>query len=84
MPIRPWQPDNTISSTEAGKSLSLSFFDDLGYSYTAKFGVHKTEADGEYYVTLDDITMHYVKYGETGEPLVLLHGNGNKLAEVTI
>ena len=42
-------------ATEAGKSISLSFYDSPGYSYTAKFGVHKTTADGKFYVTLDDV-----------------------------
>ncbi|MCQ2523930.1 MAG: flagellar hook-basal body complex protein [Lachnospiraceae bacterium] len=43
------------AATEAGKSLSLSFYDKLGYSYTAKYSIHNTTEDGEYYVTLDDI-----------------------------
>ncbi len=41
--------------TEAGKAISFSFYDSLGYAYTAKFSIHSTTADGEYYVQLDDI-----------------------------
>ncbi|MCR4727389.1 MAG: flagellar hook-basal body complex protein [Lachnospiraceae bacterium] len=42
-------------STEAGKIISLSFYDNLGYPYTAKFSIHSTRNEGEYYVALDDI-----------------------------
>ncbi len=41
--------------TEAGKALNLSFYDNLGYSYTAKFSIHSTTDDGTYYVELDDV-----------------------------
>jgi len=41
--------------TEAGKIVNLSFYDNLGYSYTAKFSVHSTTDDGNYYVVLEDI-----------------------------
>ena len=43
------------AATEAGRALSLSFYDNLGYSYTAKFSVHSTLTGGEYYVQLDDV-----------------------------
>ncbi len=43
------------AATEAGRTLSLSFYDNLGYSYTAKFSIHSTEEGGSYYVELDDI-----------------------------
>lgn len=43
------------AGTEAGRALSLSFYDNLGYSYTAKFSIHTTNNDGEYYVELDDV-----------------------------
>ena len=43
------------AATEAGRALSLSFYDNLGYSYTAKFSVHSTLDDGVYYVQLDDV-----------------------------
>ena len=44
---------NVTSST--GKTISLGFYDSLGYSYTAKMSIHQTEIKGEYYVQLDDI-----------------------------
>ncbi len=31
---------------------------------------------GEYDVKLSEITMHYEVYGESGHPLILVHGNG--------
>ncbi len=43
------------AATDAGRTLSLSFYDNLGYSYTAKFSVHSTTEGGSYYVKLDDI-----------------------------
>ncbi len=42
-------------ATEAGKKVNLIFYDNLGYSYTAKCSIHQTTNDGEYYVQLDDI-----------------------------
>ena len=38
------EPD---AGTSAGKSMNLSFFDALGYSYTAKFSIHETETKGQ-------------------------------------
>ena len=46
------EPD---ASTEAGKTMNLSFFDALGYSYTAKFAIKETDVKGEYTVELTDI-----------------------------
>jgi len=43
--------------SENGYIMSLNFYDDLGYSYNAKFSLHKTDADeGEYSISLSDIT----------------------------
>ena len=42
-------------STEGGKVINLSFYDNLGYAYTAKFSLHSTNDEGVYYVQLDDI-----------------------------
>ena len=46
------EPD---ASTEAGKTMNLSFFDALGYAYTAKFAIKETTTKGEYTVELSDI-----------------------------
>ena len=46
------EPD---AATSAGKTMNLSFFDALGYSYTARFSIHETETKGQYTVQLDDI-----------------------------
>lgn len=43
------------ASTTSGKSMTLNFFDALGYSYTARFSIHATENKGEYTVQIDDI-----------------------------
>ena len=40
---------------DSGKSVNFSFYDNLGYSYTAKFAIHEAKADGTYYVVLDDV-----------------------------
>ena len=59
------EPD---ASTTSGKSLNLSFYDALGYSYTAKFAIHETENKGEYTVELADIM------DENGDSLVDIYG----------
>ncbi len=46
--------DPNISAT-SGKVMNLSFFDNLGYSYTAKLSMHATSVDGEFYMQLDDV-----------------------------
>lgn len=47
--------NDTNVSTEAGKVVNLSFYDNLGYSYTAKMSVHETTTPGQYYMQLDDV-----------------------------
>ena len=46
--------DTNVTST-SGKTISLGFYDSLGYAYTAKMSIHQTELKGEYYMQLDDI-----------------------------
>lgn len=46
--------DSALSST-GGRVVTLTFFDQQGYSYTAKFSIHSLGSDGQYYVKLDDI-----------------------------
>lgn len=46
--------DSATSST-AGRAITLTLYDNLGYAYTAKFSIHNLDADGQYYVQLDDI-----------------------------
>lgn len=46
--------DSDINST-SGRNMNLNFYDELGYSYTAKISVHRTADDGVYYTQLDDI-----------------------------
>lgn len=55
-------------ATSSGKALNLSFYDSLGYSYTAKFAIHETENKGEYTVELTDIL------DENGDSLVDVYG----------
>ncbi len=38
-----------------GKKISLSFYDNLGYSYTAKFSIKATDGEGVYSMELEDI-----------------------------
>ena len=54
-----WNDDD--QSEKAGKTLSLQIYDNLGYSYTVKYGLHnavegKERKDYSFYVTLDSIT----------------------------
>lgn len=62
------EPDATTSS---GKTLNLSFYDALGYTYTAKFAIHATETKGEYVVGLADII------DSNGDSLVDVYGVNN-------
>ncbi len=49
--------NDTDVNSKAGKIMTLQFFDQAGYKYTALFSAHKliTAGDGNYYVQLDDI-----------------------------
>ena len=54
-----WNDDD--QDEKAGKTLSLQIYDNLGYSYTVKYGLHnavegKEGKDYSFYVTLDSIT----------------------------
>ena len=55
--------DSSLSSTK-GKAVTLTFYDQQGYSYVAKFSIHSLGSAGQYYVQLDDI------FNEDGESLV--------------
>ena len=59
--------DSALSST-GGRVVTLSLFDQQGYSYTAKFSIHSLGSDGQYYVQLDDIL------NEKGNSLVKEYG----------
>lgn len=48
--------NDTEVHSSAGKVMTLTFFDALGYKYTAKMSIHSLSQDGNYYVQLDDIT----------------------------
>ncbi|HKM05126.1 MAG TPA: flagellar hook-basal body complex protein [Lachnospiraceae bacterium] len=47
--------NDTNVATEAGKTLNLGFYDNLGYKYTGKLSMHETETPGEFYMELDDV-----------------------------
>lgn len=46
---------NDVNVQGDGKNISLSFYDNLGYSYTAKFTVKATDGEGEYSLALADV-----------------------------
>ena len=75
---------------ESGKTVSLSFYDNLGYAYTAKFSVHETTTDGEYYVELDDILDSNSKSiteaypGATLSDMVTINDGGSFDADVSL
>ncbi|MCI5612200.1 MAG: flagellar hook-basal body complex protein [Roseburia sp.] len=77
-----WNDDD--QGEKAGKTLSLQIYDNLGYSYTVKYGLHnavegKEGKDYSFYVTLDSITdstgkqldISKVKFGSTSETIAL-------------
>lgn len=47
--------NDTNAASSVGKTISVSIFDGLGYSYTAKFAIKTTEKEGIYTVELTDI-----------------------------
>lgn len=47
--------NDTNVHSPGGLVRTLSFYDQLGYLYTAKLSFHATSQDGNYYVELDDI-----------------------------
>ncbi|MCM1268458.1 MAG: flagellar hook-basal body complex protein, partial [Bacteroidales bacterium] len=58
--------NDTSVRSSGGKVMTLTFFDALGYQYTALMSIHGMSEDGNYYVQLDDITnedgMSLVEY----------------------
>jgi flagellar hook protein FlgE len=64
--------DTQLSST-AGKIMTLNFYDQQGYEYTARFSVHSTGTDGDYRVALDDILGTDPETGKTAS-LVDIYG----------
>ena len=77
-----WNDDD--QGEKAGKTLSLQIYDNLGYSYTVKYGLHnavegKGGKDYSFYVTLDSITdstgkqqdISNVTFGSTSESIAL-------------
>jgi flagellar hook protein FlgE len=56
--------DTQLAST-AGKIMTLNFYDQQGYEYTARFSVHSTGTDGDYRVKLDDILGTDPETGKT-------------------
>lgn len=47
--------NDTNVNNESGRTVSMQFYDNLGYSYNAKISFHATATDGEYYMQLDDV-----------------------------
>ena len=47
--------NDTDVTSESGKTVNLNFYDNLGYSYTAKISIHSTATEGQYYMQLDDL-----------------------------
>lgn len=83
------------ASSEAGKIISVNFFDSLGYAYTAKLSMKATGTDGQYTVELadvlnskgDSIDTTNIKLGATrtvANPQTLPLANGFTFAGTTI
>lgn len=69
---------NKSLNSASGAIYNLSFYDNLGYSYTAKFSIRKVNEDtGEYTITLDDIL------DSEGVTICKLDEDGNPLSEIT-
>ena len=82
-------------SSEAGKIMNLSFFDNLGYAYTAKLSMKSTGTDGLYTVELSSlldsegnkIEINGMQFGTTqsvADPKTLVLGSGYTYTNGTI
>lgn len=82
-------------SSEAGKIMNLSFFDNLGYAYTAKLSMKSTGTDGLYTVELSSlldsegnkIEINGMQFGTTqsvADPKTLALGSGYTYTNGTI
>ncbi len=74
--------------SSAGLVRTFSFFDQLGYKYTAKISYHAMSQDGNYYVELDDILnedgVSLVKYYNLSNiNQIATFGNGGNMDPVT-
>lgn len=74
--------------SSAGLVRTFSFFDQLGYKYTAKISYHAMSQDGNYYVELDDILnedgVSLVKYYNLANiNQIATFGNGGNMDPVT-
>lgn len=47
--------NDTNVNSAAGRSISVSIYDELGYSYTVKFAIKSSETEGQYSVELTDV-----------------------------
>jgi len=75
--------DNSANvNSETGYRMNLNFFDNLGYSYTARFAVTKDTGDGYYTVNLTDVIdstgKSIVSGNKDGLGLSDLFGTGNE------
>ncbi len=80
--------DPSLKSS-SGLIRTLAFFDNRGYKYTAKFSIHSLDADGEYYVRLDDILDEdgvslKTKYGLSDISQLATFGSQNTTQNTTL
>ncbi len=62
---------NDTQAADTGRIIQIGVFDDLGYNYTAKFSIKKTDVDGTYDVKLTDIV------NSNGNSIFDVDNNGN-------
>lgn len=80
--------NDTDVHSSAGLVRTFSFFDQLGYKYTAKISFHAMSEDGNYYVELDDILnedgVSLVKYYNLSNiNQIATFGQGGTMPDVT-
>ncbi len=90
--------DKNVHSS-SGRIMNFEFYDNAGYLYTAKFSIHATNSNGEYYIALDDIKdstgaslgddiLSRVEFGatmevETAIPYTLVNGTAEAQGTLT-
>lgn len=58
--------NDTKVNSSSGSVMNFEFYDAKGFKYTAKFSVHSTTEDSQYYIALDDVLdSNGVSIGDT-------------------
>ena len=75
--------NDTNVTSSSGKNINLQFYDDLGYSYTARLNLKATDTEGEYALSLGGILDENNEALEGLSDITNLFGSSKKVTRVT-